>query len=224
MTFSYVWAPKGFSAGNSFTNAALGLFTRHWTVSGVERFQSGPYTTLYATSDTNGDGAANDRPTVSNPNAPFTSVAIDSTLLTTGAASGIPTAGVQGVYYDLTAYNSSTNTAATKPRNIISPANAHFVIGRGQQFLASAVSRNSFLQPGYQQHDVAVEKGFGMSYLHLDRGQLVLRAEANDIGNHNNVAPVGTNVQLFGAASQLNTTTARTVSARSLVLWATFKF
>lgn len=44
--FSYVWAPKGFTASNNFANAALGVLTRHWTVSGVERYQSGPYSTL----------------------------------------------------------------------------------------------------------------------------------------------------------------------------------
>jgi hypothetical protein len=31
VSVAYVWAPAGFSSGNSFANAALGVLTRHWT-------------------------------------------------------------------------------------------------------------------------------------------------------------------------------------------------
>ncbi len=220
VTVSYVWAPKGYSASNALTNGLLGVFTRHWVVSGVERFQSGPYSTLNVSGfDTNGDGStANDRPVVSNATAPLNTVAIDTTYLSakTAAAAGItPT---QGTYYNGTLYN------ATKTLQLISPSQTHFIVQRGQNFLPAEVGRNSFLQPGYQQHDMALEKGIGLSYLKFERGTLTLRAEANDLGNHNNVAPLNVNVSLFGASSQLNPVLSRTVSSRSLVLWALVKF
>ena len=212
---SYVWAPKGYTASNRFANGALGVLTRHWTVSGVERFQSGPYSTINESGyDTNGDGStANDRPIVSNPSAPFNTAAIDSTLLATKA-----NPGTQGVYYSLNTYNSTP----TKQKVVIDPSTVHFLIPRGQNFLLQEVGRDSFLQPGYQQHDIALEKGVEVP--HFERGQLTLRAEANDLGNHNNVAPLGVNVGLFGAPSQLNPVISRILAGRSLVLWALFKF
>ena len=212
---SYVWAPRGYSVSNGFGNAALGVLTRHWTISGVERFQSGPYSTINESGfDTNGDGStANDRPVISNPNAPFNTAAIDSTLLATKT-----NPGTQGVYYSLNTYN-ATNP---KQRVTVDPSTVHFIVPRGQNFLTQEIGRNTFLQPGYQQHDIAVEKGIEVP--HFERGQLTLRVEANNIGNHNNVAPLGVNVGLFGASSQLNPVISRTIAGRTLVLWATFKF
>ena len=215
LVISYVWAPKGYHASNAFANAALGVLTRNWTVSGVERFQSGPYSTINMSGfDANGDGStANDRPIVSNPNAPFNTAAIDSTLLATKT---VP--GTQGVYYSLNQYNSSS----AKPKVIVDPSTVHFLVQRGQNFLSQEVGRDSFLQPGYQQHDIALEKGFEVPY--FERGQLTLRAEANNVGNHNNVNPLGVNVSLFGASSQLNPVISRTGAGRSVVLWGLFRF
>jgi hypothetical protein len=221
LVMSYVWAPKGYSSGNTIMNGVFGALTRHWTISGVERFQSGPYSTINVSGfDTNGDGStANDRPIISNSSAPLNTAAIDTTLLPVKASPGVAAnPGVLGTYYDLTAFNT------TKQRVLIDPTTVHFLVQRGQHFLSQEVSRDSFLQPGYQQHDLAVEKGFGLSYLHFEQGTLNLRAEANNVGNHNNVNPLGVNVSLFGAASQLNPVISRTGTGRSLVLWATLKF
>ncbi len=212
--FSYVWAPKGIESQNALLNGALGVLTRHWTLSGIERFQSGPYSTINVSGfDTNGDGStANDRPIISNPNAPFATAGIDASLL--------PGGGKQGVYYDAVAYNSSS----AKPKVIVDPNSVHFLVQRGQNFLKQQVGRDSYLQPGYQQHDVAIEKGIGLSYLHFERGTFNLRCEANNIGNHNNVNPLQVDVASFGAASQLNPVIARTGAGRSLVLYARLKF
>ena len=212
LVVSYVWAPKGFTASNAIENGALGALTRHWTVSGVERFQSGPYTTISVSGiDTNQDGStANDRPILNNRNAPFNSVAIDASYLK----------GPQGVYYDLYAYN----TIASKPKNIIDPNSAHWIVQRGQHYLQQEIGRNSFLQPGYQQHDIALEKGIGLSYLRFQQGVLTLRVEANNIGNHNNVNPLGSNIYQIGQSSQFNPVISRTGAGRSLVLWAKINF
>lgn len=214
LVFSYVWAPKGLQSQHALLNGALGVLTRHWTISGVERFQSGPYSTINVSGfDTNGDGStANDRPIISNASAPFGTAGIDASLL--------PGGGAQGVYYDAVAYNSS----AAKPKVVIDPNSVHFLVQRGQNFLKQQVGRDSFLQPGYQQHDLALEKGFGLSYLHFERGTLNLRCEAQNIGNHNNVNPLGVNVSSFGAASQLNPVVSRTGASRVLFLYARLKF
>ena len=213
IVLSYVWAPKGYTANNAFTNGLLGVATRHWTISGVERFQSGPYSTLNASGfDANGDGStANDRPIIGNASAPFNTAGIDASQL----------GGTQGTYYNLNIYN---NPATSKQKVLVDPNTVHFLVQRGQHFLHQEVGRDSFLQPGYQQHDLVVEKGIGLSYLHFEQGTLNLRAEANNVGNHNNVNPLGVNVSLFGASSQLNPVVSRTGAGRSLVLWAVLKF
>ena len=202
---------------NKFADATLGVLTRHWTVSGIERFQSGPYSTINVSGfDTNGDGStANDRPIISNPSAPFNSVGIDASFL----------GGAQGTYYNGVIYNSpATPTQPAHTKVLVDPSTVHFLVQKGQNYLSQEVGRDSYLQPGYQQHDIAVEKGVGLSYAHFERGTLNLRAEVNDLGNHNNVAPLGVNVALFGAASQLNPVVSRTVSSRSVVLYAKLRF
>jgi hypothetical protein len=213
VVLSYVWAPRGYTSTNAFTNGVLGAFTRHWTISGVERFQSGPYSTINESGfDANGDGStANDRPIIGNASAPFNTAAIDASQL----------GGPQGTYYNLNIYN---NPATSKQKVIVDPNTVHFLVQRGQNFLLQEVGRDTYLQPGYQQHDLAIEKGIGLSYLHFENGTLNLRAEANDVGNHNNVNPLGVNTSLFGASSQLNPVVSRTGAGRSLVLWAVLKF
>src|SRR5258707_14491902 len=92
LVISYVWSPAGFHASDRFANAALGAFTRHWTLSGIETFQSGPYSTFSTAVDTNGDGlVGNDRPILGNVAAPITTAGIDGHFV----------GGTPGGYYDV---------------------------------------------------------------------------------------------------------------------------
>ncbi len=73
LAISYVWSPAGFHSSNAFGDAALNVITRHWTVSGISKFQSGPYSTFAENVDSNGDSsAANDRPIIGSISAPIT--------------------------------------------------------------------------------------------------------------------------------------------------------
>ena len=217
---SYVWAPAGFKSGNSFANAALGALSRNWTISGVEQFQTGSYSTFTTAGvDQNGDGNAfNDRPLVGSPTAPLNTAAIDGTFI----------GGTPGVYYDLAANNSA---GALNPINLSA---VHWVIPNQplNQNLHQEIGRNSFSNPGTTVNNIAVEKGFGTSYIHLERGKIVLRAEVNDIGNHNDVGILDTNTLDIGTPNFLNTSNARVqtpnnspaTAGRSIVLWAKFLF
>ncbi len=215
---SYVYAPVGFHSDNALLNGVYGAFTRNWSISGIERYQSGPYSTLSIGGiDANGDGTAgNERPIVSNASAPFTTAAVDGTLI----------GGTTGVTYDLVAYN-QTPAGQPKVRTPLDPSKAHFYIPGGANSIATLhqqIGRNSFLNPGQEFSDVALEKGLGLSYLHFERGLIVLRAEAQNITNHNNVNPLSTNVFQLGTPSVFNPVVSRLGIGRSLVLWATFKF
>ena len=207
---AYVYSPKGLHSDNKFTDAAYGVFTRHWTVSGISQLQSGAYQTYNIDGlDINGDGsAANDRPVVTNKTAPIQSVGIDGIYL--GAASS-------GTYYDLGQLNT---TGAVVPVN---PSQVHFLVpyGPNNEFLHQEIGRNSYQLPGNTTHNLALEKGIGMSYLHFERGTVILRAEAQNVFNHNDGAVSDTDV-LDSSAGFL--TPSRVESNRTLILWAKIQF
>jgi outer membrane receptor protein involved in Fe transport len=208
---SYVWSPAGFHASNTFANAALGAFTRHWTLSGIETFQSGPYSTFSTNVDSNGDGIeGNDRPIIGSASAPITTAGIDGQFV----------GGAIGTYYDEAAFN------ATGALNQVSSGSVHWLIpyGPNNQFLHQEIGRNSYADPGLQFHNLALEKGFGLSYLHLERGQLILRAEVQDFGNHNNIGPLDTSVTDIGNGNFLNRKNAVEDPGRNMVLWVKMAF
>jgi outer membrane receptor protein involved in Fe transport len=211
LAISYVWSPAGFHSSNTFANAALGAFTRHWTLSGIETFQAGPYSTFSAAVDSNGDGVAgNDRPIIGSVSAPITTAGIDGQFV----------GGTTGTYYDMAAFNAS---GALNP---VTASTVHWLIpyDLNNQFLHQEIGRNSFRNPGLQFHNLALEKGVGLSYLHLERGQLILRAEVQNIGNHNNIGPLDTSVTDIGNGNFLNRKNATEDPGRNMVLWAKIVF
>jgi outer membrane receptor protein involved in Fe transport len=211
LAISYVWSPAGFRASNAFANAALGAFTRHWTLSGIETFQSGPYSSFSTNVDFNGDGVTgNDRPILGNVSAPVGTAGIDGSFV----------GGNTGTYYDEAAFN------ATGALNPVTASNVHWLVPNGlnNQFLHQEIGRNSFSNPGLQFHNLALEKGIGLSYLHLERGQLILRAEVQNIGNHNNIGPLDTTVNDIGNGNFMNRKNATEDPGRNMVLWAKIAF
>ncbi|WP_213805265.1 carboxypeptidase regulatory-like domain-containing protein [Granulicella sp. dw_53] len=221
VSVSYVWSPAGFRSDNFAANALLGLFTRHWTLSGVEQFQSGTYTSFNAAGlDTNGDGsAANDRPMLGNRSAPLDTGGIDGGLID----------ATPGVYYDIA--NALNTTGNLIP---VDPGTVHWLVPYGpqNQFLRQEIGRNSFSNPGTTRNDIALEKGIGLSYLHFERGRLILRGEVQNIGNHNDVGILDTNVLDIGSGNYLNTSNARqpgnsggpSPGGRQIVLWGKVTF
>jgi len=227
VSVTYVWSPEGFKSSNGLTNALLGVATRHWTISGVEQFQSGSYSTFTNSGyDTNGDGSsANDRPLLGNVHAPLATAAID------GGNLDPKTGAIPGVYYDVAAALNGPTTVL----NAVAPGSVHWLVPYQplNQHLSQEIGRNSFENPGTTINNIAVEKGIGTSYLHLENGKIVLRGELNNIGNHNDVGILDTNVTHIGSSSFLNRDNARVASpnngvntsaGRALVLWAKFQF
>jgi hypothetical protein len=215
-SISYTFTPKGFHAANKLTDTLLGAVTRNFTISGIEQFQSGAYSTFnFPGLDNNGDGSnTNDRPILGNPGAPFETVGIDGSFV----------GGTPGVYYDLVANN------ATNALNPITAAQAHFLIPNNTsgQFNHLLLGRNSFENPGNTRNDMSIQKGFGTGLLHLERGQFLLRMEVQNIGNHNDRgAYLDTNLLSYGTGpTSFDTQTlARGESnGRQVVLWAKFQF
>jgi hypothetical protein len=217
LAFTYVWSPAGLHSDSKGLDGLLSAGTRHWTISGSSRFQSGAYSSVnFAGIDSNGDGSIyNDRPILSNKNAPFDSVAIDGFY--SGFLGGPAT---PGTYYDVLANNT---TGAINP---IDPTTVHWLIpyGPNSQFLSQEIGRDSFLNPGLLYNDVALEKDVPATFLHFDRGQFVIRAEVQNIANHNNVNLPLVNLLYVGTNSFLNYPEARETNDRALRFWAKFTF
>ena len=240
VSVSYSWSPAGFRASNAFANAALGALTRNWTISGIEQFQSGSYSSFTvgggnSGADTNGDGnPINDRPLLGNKSAAVSTAGIDGSYVSgvvPGDATQTVVNGTPGVYYDLAA-NNTTNALVP-----IAAGAVHWLIPNqpSNPTVATEIGRNSFENPGTTRNDIALEKGIGLAYFHLERGRLLFRVEAQDLGNHNDVGILDTNVLDIGSSNYLNTSNARVgggsnsvntgiANGRNLVLWAKMQF
>ena len=88
--------------------------------------------------------------------------------------------------------------------------------------LNNEIGRNSFENPGRILTDIALEKGFEVPK--FERGRIVLRAEAQDIANHNNLNILNTTVNNIGNGVFQNRKNSELDAGRQLVLWAKFSF
>ncbi|MGD0445901.1 MAG: TonB-dependent receptor, partial [Edaphobacter sp.] len=208
---TYVWSPAGLHGSSGFADTALNVLTRHWTLSGSTRLQSGTYSTFAENVDSNGDSStANDRPIIGNPKAPLATGAIDGFFVK---------GGTPGVYYDLAAFNAKTSTLV-----VDQPSSVHFLVpyDPNNSQLNNEIGRNSFSNPGRILTDIALEKGFQVPK--FERGRIILRAEAQDIANHNNLNILNTTVNNIGNGLFLNRNNAQLDAGRSLILWGKFTF
>ncbi len=210
-SFTYVFSPKGYTASNSLTDFGLNVLTRHWTLSGITRLQSGAYNTFGVVGyDLNGDGsAANDRAIEINKSLPLESAAIDGHFLPKG---------LNGVYYD---YKAFRQTGALTQ---VALNSQHFLIPYfpDNSYLSREIGRNSFSNPGFIENDIAVEKGIGIP--HFDRGTFLVRAEVQNIANHNNIGYLDSNTYDIGTGNFQNRTNAIEDAGRTMVLWGKFIF
>ena len=207
---TYVWTPAGLHADSRGTDMVISALTRHWTISGASRFQSGAYTTVnFAGFDTNGDGSnANDRPFLSNPSMPMSAIGIDGDLV----------GGSSGAYYDLAKNNIDGSLVPVQANQV------RWLVRSTNGYDPREIGRNSFLNPGTAYHDVALEKAIPTSLLRLERGSLVFRAEAQNIANHNNVGLLDVDVLDAGYDGYMNASQSRESNNRSLRFWAKFTF
>jgi hypothetical protein len=188
----------------------LSALTRHWTISGASHFQSGAYSTVnFLGLDSNGDGStANDRPFLVNSRADMSSVGIDGGYLDPSLA---------GTYFNLSALNNNQLL-------VVDPTQVHWLIPITNGYDHREIGRNNYLNPGSVFNDVALEKAIPTSFLRLERGSFVLRAEAQNIANHNNVGLLDVNLLDVGTPFFTNTAQARSADNRALRFWAKFVF
>ena len=185
---SYLWEPF----------PTRGVALRGWQLNGIITYQSGqPFSPLNGTptgacADAFGEGVlTNDRPSISNPRAPLSSVALLTASNCTIAVGTPPTQA----YMDISG-------------NPIDPANAHFVqeplgtrpgqtfsVG-SETFKAGSAGRNSLIGPSLAEWDAALMKNFHIGETKV----LQFRWEVYDALNHQN--PGFTIGNVFAANAQ----------------------
>ncbi len=131
-----------------------------WTLSGIYRIQSGSVESPFVGGlDLNGDlNSFNDRPSVSNPNAPPTSVGFANTLL-----------GISGNGF------SDINGAP------INPGNVRFVVDPANR--ANIAGRNTLRGDVINSMDIALNKAFPLPF---EQHRLEVRIEFFNVLNHPN--------------------------------------
>lgn len=209
-SFEYTYSPAGFHSNNAVADGLLSAFTRHFLISGTTQLSSGPYSNFQINGiDTNNDvNPVNDRPLIGNPHAPITTVGID----------GVWLGATPGVYYDLAA-NNQTNAL-----NVVTASQVRFLIPSGSKYTTQEVGRNSFENPGQAFWNMAAEKSIPARFKHLESSRFVLRVEVQNLGNHNNVNVLDTNLLDVGTVSYLNKSDAREPTSQSFRGWAKFVF
>ena len=61
------------------------------------------------------------------------------------------------------------------------------------------IGRNSFLNPGQQFWNLALEKAVpAPKLIHLEGSQFIFRVEGQNVGNHNNVGPFSSDAMNIG--------------------------
>ena len=212
-SIEYVYSPPGFHSSNLAVDTLLEAVTRHFIFSGTTQFASGPYSDVQILGiDTNGDeNPYNDRPLVGNPNASIQKIGID----------GVYVGGVPGTYYDLAANNSSSTVNIL---NVVQPSQVRYLIPYGVQYTTKEVGRNSFENPGQSFWNMALEKDVPAKFTHLENGQFVIRVECQDVGNHNNVSVLDTNLLDVGTSAFLNKSAARENTYQNFRFWGKFTF
>ena len=204
-SFLYVWSPAGFRSDNKGLDFVYSMLTRGFTISGTEQFQSGTYGSFNfgGGADTNNDGSAfNDRPIVGNASLPITKFGVDGYYL----------GQTPGQFYDYV-----TNAPVNR-------TDEHFLLQHGQQFLRQEIGRNSYLNPGAQFHNIALEKSFAAPFKHFEGSRFTLRAESQNFVNHNNTGILDLNLLDVGTDSFLNKLNGREDLGRTLKLWAKYEF
>jgi outer membrane receptor protein involved in Fe transport len=217
LSISYAYNIPGVHFQDKFADGFADVVARGWQFSGVTYYQSGPYSTFNLNGlDLNGDGsAANDRPLIGNPHAPFESAGVDGALV----------GGVAGTYYDL-GQNDTNGTNVP-----VQPSQVHFLIPYPYTpaQMTMEVGRNSFRNPGFYRFDFAAQKSIALPFKHFENSALVLRADAQNVFNHNNVGVLDTNLfdmNVPGTVgnSFLDKPSARFDDNRIVRLWAKYVF
>ena len=160
--WSFIWDVPGPARG------LAGEVAGGWTLSGIYRIQSGSVESPFIGGvDLNGDlNSFNDRPTISNPNAPPTSVAFANSVL------GLPGNG----FVDING-------------NPVDPANTRFLVDPANR--VNIAARNTLRADRVNSFDASMNKAFKLPF---EGHRLEVRVEFFNVFNHPNFTFANPNI------------------------------
>jgi len=219
--FTWIYTTPGLKGSSSMAKD-FNLVVRNWQVSGIFSFQTGAPDTIYIGGyDQNGDlYAFNDRPNLSNPNAPinYSPACLTSPTCITGVGQINPNG-------TLTDWNTNAPGTASQFRYIVTN-----VVGSGPN---GNLGRNTFYNPGRQDYELALTRIIKLpAFRRLENQQLEFRAEAFDVFNHPNAGGGTTQdgSSVPGVSGNIDNTSAfqnkdiTYEGGRSLQLWLKYRF
>jgi outer membrane receptor protein involved in Fe transport len=209
----YVWDLPYVHGSGYGPVGVLSYITRGWSWSGTFTAQTGSPETIHDGLDFNGDAhSGNDRPSLGNPNAPFSSVGVD------GFQFGFTT--TPGTFFPYQACLNSTPACVPQPASTF-----HFIIPATPN---GTLGRNTFIGPGQWFYNTGVARSFKLH----ERHQLTFRAEFFNAFNHPNlftdvpgvVNSAGENI-IFNAALPTFGDFAQTIAGgRQIKFWLKYSF
>jgi len=186
------WGPSNFDQRHRFSiayvwevpyahhNTFLKALTDQWEWSGIASVETGTPNSVLIGLPTTGNGHANGRPDLSNPNAPLNSFGIDGGNIFAGFT--------PGVFYDFECATTTFGPCPSHPENFY-----HFVV-QAQQLTSNGyfgpygdVGRNSLFGPGQVYFDMAIERDFPVHFWKRESDKISFRAELFNALNHPNL-------------------------------------
>ena len=114
---------------------------------------------------------------------------------------------------------------------MVQPSKVHFLMPYPYTptQMMMEVGRNSFRNAGYYRFDMGLQKGIKVPMKHLEDASFVLRADAENVFNHNNVGALDLDmfdIQVPGTPGDafMNRPSARFDDNRTIRLWGKFVF
>ena len=152
-----------------------------YEVSSITSFQSGSVYNIQTGFDINGDSITNDRPVLTNPNAPLGSFSVLATDFYAGSAAAANNSYCDGTYKN----NASSKNPATGINDnfchVVDRGSQHFFLGKANTQNAT-ISRNASYTPGVFLSDATAQRSF---HIH-ESVRFDIRAEAFNVLNHAN--------------------------------------
>jgi outer membrane receptor protein involved in Fe transport len=204
---TYIWDLPYLHKEGNMGMKVLSQVTRGWQWAGTVTAQTGSPETIADGFDAIGTGRASARPSIGNPNAPFTSIGIDESQFNSNVPVGTVFLG------PIQACLSGSKACVPQP-----VTNFHFVI-EGPGVLGN-VGRNTFVGPGQWFYNTSVQRTFKF----LERQSLTLRIELFDAFNHPNLFTDG-GVNSFSLLSTNFDNVASTINDnRQIKFWVKYAF
>lgn len=168
LVLSYVYDIPNLHFSEGALNKAA-FILRDWNISGTSTFQSGGADPIFLGKDNNRDGrSSNDRPDLSNPNAPLTSWAFPGNLF--------------GVGQPATTFFDGPTFLSTGTLTQVDPTSVHWLVPQPGQL--GTAGRNPIVEPGWQIWNFSLTRHFHMPY---KEGHTVeFRAEFFNLFNRSN--------------------------------------